>query len=346
MPDTGYEFNGVLHAEGQERENEHRSGVPGAGGGVALLSAPVRRTTGVQVANVGEEDAELRLRHAGAKKTQSLEHLTALAAGGNRYVGALARKKLVAKSVSITNAGAPLTIVDDGAGKLYDTGFIGDPTKLRGTIDYVNGIIDFTYGAAPTEPVRITYDHTDYTDFLSPSQSTSKAAAAFPFTLQLGYGRVNPFSVAITEGTPLTFVDDGKGNIIETTGGGAVKRGTIDYATGLVTLTGASGALAGTVTGTFTFNPFAALLRKAGSFKMLDVYSQIPEITGEAFADGVKGESFLGLWGQTRSSKATSLVTQWRHFGEEPYRVNELFSGFPAGGEINDPTLNHSVSHL
>lgn len=346
MPDTGYSFNGVLHAEGQERENEHRTGVPTNGGAVGLLSAPVKRTTGVMVANVGEEDCELRLKHSGTTKTATAELLAALGVSATVFKGQLQFKKLVPKSVSITNVGAPPTIVDDGLGNLYDTGFVGNPANFRGTIDYVNGILALTYGAAPTQPVAITYQHTDYLDFSSAANTTSKAAAAVPFTLQLGRGRTVPGSVSIVDGNPLTFVDDGKGNIIETTGGGAVKRGTIDYALGLITLTSVSAPLAGTVTATWMYNPFAALLRKAGSQKMLDIYSQDPEVSGQAYANGVKNESFVALWGQTRSSTPTSLVTQWRHFGEEPYRVNELFSGFPPGGEINDPTLNHSVSHL
>jgi hypothetical protein len=94
------------------------------------------------------------------------------------------------------------------------------------------------------------------------------------------------------------------------------------------------------------FNPFASLIRKAGSMKLLDIFSMIPELTGQSYANGVKNENFIGLWGQTRSSTPSSLVTQWRHNSEEPYRVNEIFSGLTPGGDINNPALLQGVQHL
>jgi len=326
-------FLGINEIEAQDRINEHRCGVPPHGTGrEVLLHAPVTGTSGVRVVNVGEARCELRLRHQGQIKAVTAELLAALAATATHYVGRLQFKDITPGSVSIVNAGAPLTIVDDGAGVLHDTGV---PTAVRGTIDYATGLIDFTYGAAPTEPVQIAYSHSDYTDFASPQQASSAAAGAFPFALQLGFGRVNPGSVSITEGTPLTFVDDGKGNIIETTGGIAVVVGTIDYATGLVTLTSASGALAGTVTATYTFNPFAAHLVRGAAAKMLDTYdSSLPEFTAQPWAVGIGGETRVGLVGEATEANpnGASLVTQWAHYGEEPYRVEGSYSGFPPGG--------------
>lgn len=355
MPDTGYVFQGVGHVEAQNRDNSVRTGVPGLGAGAVLAHATVKRTAAVEAHNVGEEAAHVRLRHQGATKTRTNEYLVALAAGGNRYVGKLGQKDIVPGTVSITNGGAPATIVDvDVAGdptpngELYDTG----TATLRGTINRVTGVIDFTYGAAPTEPVRITYQHTDYTDFASPSQSTVTATGGVdpgvtPFVQTLGFGRVNPYSIAMADGGAQTYVDDGKGNIVETTGASADKVGTVDYARGIITLneTG-TGALTGNMTTTYTFNPFAALLAKAGGAKLLDVFSQIPEFTAEAWADGIKGESRIGLWGESRSSTQTNLVTTWVHFGEEPYRVEAPFTGFPPGGESNDPNLIPGVAHL
>jgi hypothetical protein len=250
-------------------------------------------------------------------------------------------------SVVISNAGAPLSIVDDGEGALYDVGFVGVAANLRGSVDYDLGVIDFTYGAAPTQPVAIAYSHAGYVDFASPSQSSSKAAAAYPFEMQLGYGRVNPGSVVLADGTPLAFVDDGKGNMIETTGGGSVERGSINYGTGVLTLTSGSAALAGTVAVSYQFNPFAALLAGGGGMKLLDVYGQIPELMGEAWADGIKGEDRIGLWGEgVLSSVSSHVISQWVHFGEEPYRVDEPFSGVVPGGDSNNPSMSQSVAHL
>lgn len=334
-------FQGIGHIEMQDRVNEHRTGVPNKGAGALLLSAQTRRTAKCYAINAGEADAHLRMRHAGSTKQVTNEHLAALSQPGNKFIGALQFKAVVPKSVSITNAGAPLTIVDSlGDGVLHDTGF---PLVTRGTIDYVKGTISLTYGAAPTAPVRATYQHGDYTDFASPSQATTKASAALPFTVTTGFGRVNPGSVSIADGTPSTWVDDGKGNIIHTTGGVATVGGSIDYATGLITLFAPSPVLAGTVTVTYTFNPFAGIAVKAGGCKLADLMGsgQIPEMTSEPWADGIKGETTVGLWGESRDTgKGTNLVTQWTFFGEEPYRVREEFSGFPPGGQSNDARLD------
>jgi hypothetical protein len=336
-------YQGIGHIEAQDRVNEHRTGVPNRGAGAALLSAQTRRTARVQAINAGEADAHLRMRHAGSVKQVTNEHLAALSQPGNKFIGGLQFKSIVPSSVSITNGGAPLTIVDNGAGVLHDTGL---PLVTRGTIDYVKGTISLTYGAAPTAPVRATYQHNDYADFASPSQVTTKASAALPFTVQTGFGRVNPGAVSIVDGTPSTWVDDGKGNIIHTTGGVATVGGSIDYATGVITLFAPSPVLAGTVTVTYTFNPFGGIAAKAAGCKLMDMMGEgsLPELTAEPWADGIKGELTVALWGESRdTNKGTNLVTMWTFFGEEPYRVREEFSGFPPGGHSNDSRLDPKV---
>lgn len=325
-------FQGINEAEAQDRENEVRCGVPVLGSGLLLLlNAPVKGTASVHVQNVGEVGANVRLRHFGATKTRAAERLTGLAVSSTHYLGAAQFKAIVPGTVVITNGGAPLTIVDNGLGVLFDTGI---PANIRGSIDYTNGLVDFTYGAAPTEPVLMAYQHKDYTDFVSPTQTSTKAAAAYPFTQQLGFGRVVPGSIALTDGA-LTFIDDGKGRMLETTGGISVVRGSIDYSTGLITLTGGTAPLGGTVTTTYTFNPFGARIASGGAAKLLDIYgSAIPELTAEPFADGISGETRIGLLGEAFevSPLGSALTTKWMHFGEDPYRVEEGFSSFPPGG--------------
>lgn len=326
-------FQGISQAEAQDREDEIRTGVPVLGSGLTLLiAAPHKSTAGVHVQNVGDIGVQVRLRHQGATKTRTNEPLTARAASATRYVGALQHKSIVPGTVSITNAGAPLTIVDTGGlGLLFDTG----TTTQRGTIDYATGLVDITYGAAPTEPVRATYQHTDYTDFASPTQTSTKAAAAYTFTQQLGFGRVNPGSIALTDGA-LTFADDGKGTMLETTGGISVARGTVDYSTGLITLTGGTAPLGGTVTTTYTFNPFGSRIASGGAARLLDLYGGgIPELTAEPYADGVSGETDVGLFGEATEASAlgSALTTKWMHFGEgSAYRALGSASTFPPGG--------------
>jgi len=326
-------FLGIGQVEAQDRISEYRTGVPSHGNPLTtLLHAPIGRLSGVKVVNSGDIACEARLRHQGATKTATTESIQAFDAGGNRFVGRLAHDSVTPGSVVVQEAGALADIVDDGAGVLHD---IGIPANTRGTVDYDTGLIALTWGAGATAPVPAPYTHAADTAFVRPQQASSAAAAALPFTLQLGFGRVVPGSVAITDGNPLTFIDDGKGNIIETTGGGAVVAGTIDYGTGVVTLTATTAPLAGTVAATFNFNPFATLLVGGAAAKLLDTHgSPIPELTAQPFAAGIKGESRIGLVGSCTVSGAqgTDLITQWVHYGEEPFRVEIAYSGFPPGG--------------
>jgi hypothetical protein len=357
-------FNGVGFVEAQERVDEYRTGSAPSGTPPtsALLGfAPSKRTNKVFVQNVGEQACELRLKHAGGPtKTQTAENLTALTSG-LKVFGQLQFGKLVPGSLSITNAGAPPTVVDDGLGGLWDVGFIGVAGHSRGTINYLTGALALTYGAAITQPVAATYQHADYTDFASPAQPITGGAHALPYTISVApggngsipFGRMNPNTITFTDGVT-TWIDDGKGNIIETVGVGAVQKvGTVDYMAGVITIT-TGPAVAGALSGSYTFNPFAQILQAGGSSKLLDGQSQIPELTNAAWGNGVKNDPNLGLFGVTRVTESlganppftgaaqtsnTNLVTQWTHWGEEPYRVTMVLSSFPPGGSDNDPTL-------
>lgn len=341
MAAGNHTFLGINEIEAQDRVNEARTGVPALGSGLLLLlHASIKGTAGVSAVNVGEHPAHVRLRHQGQTKTATGEYLAALATGTNRFVGVLAHRDITPGTLVITNAGAPATVVDNGAGGLVDIG----TTTARGTIDYANGLLALQYGAAVTEPTQAAYSHQDYTDFVSPAQATVHTPAGATGTggvselIQLGFGRVVPGSVSFsTNGGALTFVDDGKGNIIETTAT-ATLAGSIDYATGLIDINTASIALtAVAATIAYTFNPFGARIVPGAAAKMLDTYaSSLPELTAQPWAAGLKGESRVGLVGEAveAGSNGTSLVTQWSHYGEEPYRVEEAYSGFPPGGVV------------
>lgn len=345
MPHEGnYTFAGIANVEAQDRRDEYRTGVPSLGDGQSVLDAPApgarQILQAVHAHNTGDQAAWLRLMHQGTVKTVTAELLTALAVTATRYSGRLQYRAVVPGSVTITNAGAPADIVDDGNGLLVDIG----TTTQRGTIDYANGVVDFTYGAGPTEPVTVDYDHTDCVDFASATQTTTftggtAPAGAYPETLALTFGRVVPGSVSLTDGVE-TFVDDGKGNMVETTGGIASVEGSIDYATGVITLTGGTGTLADPTTATYQFNPFASLLAAGAGQALMDLFnSQIPELTQEPWADGLSGEARICLWAESRAAAQTNLVTQWVHAGEDPFRVEAPFSGFPPGGHDNDPRI-------
>lgn len=345
---TDYSFQGIGFIESQERINEARTGVPAMGAPALLQRAPIKRLSKVRAVNAGKEAAYLRLKHGGMVETQTNENVTAFNQGSQVYVGALEYKNIVPGSVSITNGGSPATIVDDSNGNLVDTG----TTTKRGTINYTTGAVSWTYGAAETQPVRASYQHNDYIEFATATQTTTKAAASYPFVVTTGYGRVAPGTISISEsGGGITYIDDGKGNIIQNDSAGHTsKQGSVDYATGIITITGdsASANLSGTVTVTYKFNPFAALVVQGAASKLMDLFGEIPELTNVPYAAGIKGETYIGLFGDGHVSggQGTNLVTFWSHYSEEPWRVDDVFSSFPVGGQSNDPSISQTVDHL
>ena len=355
QPETGYVYNGIGFAEAQDRDNEERCGVPPAGALRALLDAPAKggkveggfvgaETSAVHAQNTGEHAAELRLRHGQSVKALTTLLLVGLRVGAtNQFTGRTGHRSLVANSIRIIDAGALADIVDDGNGTLHDDGI---PANVRGTVDYVKGEIDATFGAGITLPVTINYDHTDYTDFATGDIVTSKATggggSGSDEVLQAQLAGVNqgmlvPFTITVTEGGALTFVDDGLGNIIQTNTGNDVV-GSVDYATGEVIIGTASGNLAGTILLTAQITPFGNIVQPGGAAKLLDVYA-VPPYAASVWGIGTVNDNRLALVGQCRSAGQTNLVTKWFHFGEDPYRVQNLISGFPAGGHDNDPNL-------
>lgn len=348
MTEGNYTFAGIGTAEAKTRHDEYRTGVPPLGQRLlALLSAPIRQTTDLKVMNQGNEACDVRLAHGSGTRTVAGELLAALGVSTTVYRGQLQFGSVVPGSVTIGAAAGPVPLTDvnpitgEGDGNLWDAGGV-----KRGTINYLTGVVDITFAGAVTEPVTAGYQHTDWVQFAF-AQVTSHTApggtgtGGTPEVIQTTFGRIVPGTIAFTDGGGDTFVDDGKGNIIETTGGSAAVVGTVDYATGVITVTDAGLAVTGTFNVTYSFNPFGALLVAGGSTQDMNLLSpDIPEIGSESYADGIKGESRLALVGMSRSNRSTHLMTQWGHHVDDPYRVDSEYSGFPAGGASNDPTVD------
>lgn len=331
MAAGNHTFLGIGQVEAQDRTDEYRTGVPALGSPLTvLLHAPIGRLSGVKAVNSGERAAELRLRHQGQVKSVAAEHLVAFDQGGNLYAGRLQHGALTPGSLVFTEAGALADVVDDGNGVLHD---LGAPAATRGTVDYATGEFSLQWPGAVTQPATVAYTHSDYTDFVSPTQQSTTAGGAAPLTQTLGFGRVVPGSISVSDATK-TFVDDGKGNLIETTGGGAAVAGSVDYVAGTITF---DVATSGTITTSYTFNPFGTRLAGGAASKLLDTYgSPVPELTQQPWAAGLKGESRVGLVGACveAGAQGTDLITCWTHFGEEPFRVEAAYSGFPPGGAV------------
>ena len=125
---------------------------------------------------------------------------------------------IVPSSMSITDStGVPLTGTDDGVGG------ISGPGIASGSVNYADGLLDFTFTGVPTLPVIVTWT-TKTVDVFVPED-----------LLPIQPGRVfiwGGFSAdGAQPGGELLAVDDGQGNMI----GDVLAGGTINYATGRIT---------------------------------------------------------------------------------------------------------------
>jgi hypothetical protein len=134
----------------------------------------------------------------------------------NQFRGRLPRG-IVANSLGITDSnGVPLVGSDNGAGVVSGAGI------ASGSVDYDTGDIDFTFNAAVTLPVFVTWE-TVTLDIYVPEEYLPLAPGRV--FLWGGYG-----DDGAQPGAELVAVDDGNGNIV----GDVLVGGTIDYTTGRI----------------------------------------------------------------------------------------------------------------
>lgn len=203
---------------------------------------------------------------------------------------------------------------------------------LHATIKGTSGVRAVNIGE---HAAHIRLRHQGQTKSVTGEFMVAHATGTNQFVGRLAQRDITPGTVVITNaGAPATVVDNGSGVLVDT--GTTTVRGSIDYATGLIDINTASIALTAVAfTVAFTFNPFGARIVPGAAAKMFDTYdNSIPEFTSQPWAAGLKGEARVGLVGEADEAGAngSALVTQWSHYGEEPYRVEAAFSGFPPGG--------------
>lgn len=130
------------------------------------------------------------------------------------FHGALANGDAEPGSVAVeaTVGAATVAMSDDGAGGL--AGAAG-----AGTINYATGVFSLIFGTAPDNSTNVTADY-------------NHTPPAKTFSGTLADGPVEPGSVVVTDGVE-AFSDDGLGVLTGDAGGA----GTIDYATGAISVT-------------------------------------------------------------------------------------------------------------
>ncbi len=210
--------------------------------------------------------------------------------GANTAAGVLPNLNLVPGSITFHLSGAGNDIEDDGNGVLVDVG----TSTVRGSINYETGAYSFTGSGAITN-LTVDYQHTDYI-------SVSDGAAT-PEVDTTGAGTVaqtHTTSFPIVPGTwsaadtgAQTYVDDGKGNVIQTNPAQHLKVGTIDYVNGVVTITASAAVIAVSLTHNYTKDKYNKKVAAGGGY----VNNQFLPDGGEAYADAVKAVPTPALGG-------------------------------------------------
>jgi len=123
--------------------------------------------------NTGKGAVTFTLKKRGQSYSIVDEDIESLQVGAtDRFKGALAKRRITPKTIVITDANATPQRIEDtnGDGILWQTAGPTGPTyPIRvGTIEYNNGVIDFTFVLVVTlTTVEIDYRHTDWTAFTS-----------------------------------------------------------------------------------------------------------------------------------------------------------------------------------
>jgi hypothetical protein len=161
-----------------------------------------------------EETAEVL--DSGEAASTDVEAEVLAAGDGSEVVfhGILANDDIEAGTVAVTATvgAAPVTMSDDGEGRLSGT-------AGAGTIDYTTGLFSLVFGTAPDNATDVTanYSHTP---------------PAVTFSGTLSETPIVPGTVEVTDGVE-TFTDEGDGTLTGDAGGS----GTVNYTTGDISVT-------------------------------------------------------------------------------------------------------------
>lgn len=132
---------------------------------------------------------------------------------------------IIAGTLTITGSNPPQVVTDDGAGNLVGAG--------AGTVNYVTGAISLTFAAAPLGGSTITVVYANF--------AVGNGTATY--NVNLGNTPIRRGTVVITAGAQ-SATDNGLGGFTTVLPGGS---GSIDYTTGVVSITFQAAVAIGTV---------------------------------------------------------------------------------------------------
>ena len=141
-----------------------------------MTKASAQQVDSICVKNVGDGGTlAFTVLKRGVSSSVALEDIAALQVGStDRFAGALAQRRITPGTVIITDDSAtPQTVKDiNSDGILWQTaGATGPAYPIQvGTVDYNEGLVDFTFlqtATVGTAGFDANYDHTDWSQFAS-----------------------------------------------------------------------------------------------------------------------------------------------------------------------------------
>lgn len=255
------------------------------------VSALAERITSVNLRTVsGSFDIRTILKVGGKVITVVARNATRDKTAATTAAGVLPNLNIVPGSVLFTLPGAGNDIQDDGNGILVDFG----TSTARGVINYATGAYSFTASGAIGN-LSVGYQHTDFI-----SVSGGAATAEVDVTGAGTVAQTHTTSFPIVPGTwagndagAQTYVDDAKGNIVQTNVAVHLVVGTIDYVNGVVSITASAAVIGASITHNYTKDLFNKKIAAGGGY----VNTQLWPDGGELYADAVKSTPVPALGG-------------------------------------------------
>lgn len=203
--------------------------------------------------------------------------------------GVLPNLNIVPGSVTFHLSGAGNDIEDDGNGVLVDVG----TSTVRGSINYETGAYSFT-GSGAIGNLTVDYQHTDYVS-VSGGAATAEVDTTGAGTPNQTHTTTDPIVPGTWTGADAgtqTFVDDAKGNVIQTNTATHAVAGTIDYVNGVVVIVAAAN-INTSITHNYTKDKYNKKVAAGGGY----VNNQFLPDGGDQYADAVKAVPTPALGG-------------------------------------------------
>ncbi len=320
---SGYNFNGVGNEPNAKKSSSQMIGALPLGSlqnAKPQLEVLAERVVSAEFRTIRGKDNVRVITRVGGKTIVVSGLLTvADSTGANTAAGVLPNRDIVAGTVLFTHAGAGNNVEDDGDGVLQDAG----GGTVRGVINYETGVYSYTASDAKGDTI-VAYDHTDYVSVSGGAQAenSTDGAGTTDFADSTALPIV-PGTLTLTDQGTLTFADDGKGNIVQTNTTPDAVVGTVNYATGAISLSG-TGNITTSIDLAYNHDLYSKTVAAGGSHLTCQY---VPD-GGDFYQDAIKSPPIANQGGAyTPNVKLGFFAEALAANGNNGLRVNVMSKG-------------------